>query len=395
MANEPDRPPLSARRFPAADGIRGVAILMVVLHNAEFVERSSPGFLLKLTGAITATGWVGVQLFFVLSGYLITGILVDALGSAEYFRRFYIRRFLRIFPLYYTVLFLAIIVFPHFANVPEWTAVARRNQWWYWGYLSNWGDIVGHSVPAFTHFWSLAVEEQFYLAWPLLMFVLSRRGATALCVIMLMVTPLIRLSLHLLGLPQQAAYEFTVARWDALAAGALVALLMRDAPLQHTLARWIGRITGASLGALAAIVAYERGFHANDLIVQVAGQSLIALLSASLVYYCVADTTGTAVRVQRVMSVEWLRFFGKYSYAIYVFHFPIQHVLGSHLGDKLNAGDQSTRFIVLVMYLACIVGMSTVTAIVSWNLLEKPFLDLKDRLAPRAMANVSHVTPGM
>jgi len=387
VTSDPAGAPLSARRFPAADGIRGLAILAVVLHNSEFVERNGTGILVKLTGAITATGWIGVQLFFVLSGFLITGILVDALGSPGYFRNFYIRRTLRIFPLYYAVLIFALLVFPHLANVPEWTAIARKNQWWYWSYLSNWGGVLGHSIPGFTHFWSLAVEEQFYLVWPVLVLALSRRGIIGLCTVMIATGPVIRLGLHLAGLPPQAGYELTVARWDALAAGALLAVLLRDAPLQATLARWIGRMTVASTGALVVLVLYERGFHFDDLVVQVVGQSLVAFLSAALVYGCVTPPAGAALRVQRLMSVAWLRFFGKYSYAMYVFHFPIQHVLALNVVDALNAGDPNVRFLKLMAYLACVVALSTAAAMISWRILEKPFLDLKDRIAPRAVAH--------
>ncbi len=386
MTSEPAGAPLSARRFPAADGIRGLAILVVVLHNSEFIERNGTGFLVKLTGAITATGWVGVQLFFVLSGFLITGILVDALGSDRYFRNFYIRRTLRIFPLYYAVLIFALLVFPHLANVPEWTAVAQKNQWWYWSYLSNWGGVFRHSIPGFTHFWSLAVEEQFYVVWPVLVFALSRRGLIGLCAIMLATTPLIRVGLHLLGLPPQAGYELTIARWDALAAGALLAVLLRDALLQEKLARWVSRITIASLGALVLLVLYERGLHFDDLVVQVVGQSLIALLSASLVYYCVTPPVGAALRVQRVMSAAWLRFFGKYSYAMYVLHFPIQLILSIYLAESINTGDPNARFLKLMAYLAVVIGLTTIAAMISWRILEKPFLDLKDRIAPRGVA---------
>jgi peptidoglycan/LPS O-acetylase OafA/YrhL len=392
VTREPIAVPYSARHFPAADGIRGVAILMVVLHNSEFVERSSTSALLKLTGAITATGWIGVQLFFVLSGFLITGILADARGSAGYFRNFYIRRVLRIFPLYYAVLFLAIVVFPLVANVSDWTAVAKTNQWWYWGYLSNWGDVFHHSIEGFTHFWSLAVEEQFYLAWPVLVFALSRRNVMRLCAFLIVSAPAIRFGLHLVGLAQQGAYELTIARWDALAAGALLAMLMRDAELRPALERWIKAAALLSLGATLPLLLYERGFHPDDLWVQVAGQTLIAILSTALVYYCVAEPAGIAARVQRVMGADWLRFFGKYSYAMYVFHFPIQHALALYVGDSLNAGDGTVRFLKLMAYLACIIALSTVAAMVSWRVLEQPFLALKDRWAPRKYPNVSQLT---
>lgn len=388
-AGHPEVAVSSARRFLAADGVRGLAILVVVAHNCEFVERSSANVLLKLTGAITATGWVGVELFFVLSGFLISGILLDSRGTPRYFRNFYIRRVLRIFPLYYTVLFLALFVFPHVANVPAWTAIARENQWWFWSYLSNWGAVLGHSVPGFPHFWSLAVEEQFYLAWPLLVFILSRRGMTGLCAIMLAATPLLRLALHQLGFSSGAGYELTVTRWDALAAGALLALFMRDDPSQRRLAPWMKWITIASGVALVLLTLYEHGFHADDVLVQVWGQSLIAILSTSLLYYCVTVPAGAARHVQRVMSAAWLRFFGKYSYAIYVFHVPIHTILAFYAADELNAGSGQARFVKLVIYLACVLGLSTLAALVSWRVLEKPFLDLKDRLAPRGEGSVA------
>jgi peptidoglycan/LPS O-acetylase OafA/YrhL len=375
--------PLSGRHFLAADGVRGLAILVVLVHNSAYIERSSTSFLLKLTGALTATGWVGVELFFVLSGFLITGILVDALGSPRYFRNFYIRRTLRIFPLYYAVLILAFFVVPRLANVPAWTAVARANQWWYWSYLANWGDVLGHGIVELAHFWSLAVEEQFYLVWPLLVFALSRRGMVGLCVTMLATTPLIRLLLHLLGFPALAGYEFTIARWDALAAGALLALLMRDESGMLWLAHRMGQVTALAAGSLGLLTLYEHGFHADDLAVQVGGQTLIALLSASLVYYCVAPPGGAARRVQQVMSARWLRYFGKYSYAIYVFHFPIHRILSYYAADELNTGDAIARFLKLVIYLAFVLGLSTLAALVSWRVIEKPCLDLKNRLAPR------------
>jgi peptidoglycan/LPS O-acetylase OafA/YrhL len=145
----------------------------------------------------------------------------------------------------------------------------------------------------------------------------------------------------------------------------------------------MGQVTAVSAGALCVLTLYEHGFHADDLSVQIGGQTLIALLSASLVYYCVAPPTGAAMSVQRVMSAAWLRFFGKYSYAIYIFHFPIQKILSFYLADELNAGGATIRFLKLAVYLGCVLGLSTLAAMVSWRVLEKPCLDLKDRLAPR------------
>jgi peptidoglycan/LPS O-acetylase OafA/YrhL len=367
------------------------------MFHAGWIEQPSTSFVLKFTRATMATGWIGVEVFFVLSGFLITGILVDALGSPRYFRTFYIRRTLRIFPLYYAVLILALFVVPHLANVPEWTALARENQWWYWTYTSNWGDMLGHAVTIFPHFWSLAVEEQFYLCWPLLVFTLSRRRMIGLCAILLLTTPLIRLFLELPWFPAQAGYSWTIARWDALAAGALLALLLRDESGSSWLVRNVGRVTVAAGVALGLLALYEHGFHEENPSVRIAGQSLIAVLSVSLIYYCVAPPGPRSSAVQRVMAAGWLRFFGKYSYAMYVFHFPILRVLSYYTIDELNTGDTATRLLKFAIYLACVLGLSTLAALVSWRVLEQPFLELKDRLASRrgeiAMAPSGRLRP--
>lgn len=379
----PGHEPASARHVPALDGVRGLAILVVLVDNSSFAQQAGNDLLLKVVHALAPTGWIGVQVFFVLSGFLITGILADSLGEPRFFRNFYIRRTLRIFPLYYAVLIVTFFVVPLVVHLPEWAAVAHRNQWWYWLYAANWGQPFGNEIPGLPHFWSLAVEEQFYLAWPLLVFLLARRRVVGLCVLIIAVTPLIRLALNLLGLPPQTAYQFTIARWDALATGALLALLIRDVPgrtwLTHR-ARTVAVWCAAGLGAL---VLYEHGFHEDDLMVQVVGQTLIALLSAWLIYASVAPTTGVEHHVRKVMALPWLRFFGKYSYAIYVFHFPIQKVLSVYATNGLNTGSGGEKLLKLGAYLALVLTLSTAAALVSWRVLEKPCLDLKNRLAPR------------
>ena len=127
----------------------------------------------RLTGA----GWVGVDLFFVLSGFLITSILYEAKQSDGYFKNFYMRRVLRIFPLYYGVLFVAFAVVPLFH--PYQTGFYKtisHNQIFLWTYLQNYVQLPWEGWAGFTHFWSLAVEEQFYLVWPAVVFLLNRRA---------------------------------------------------------------------------------------------------------------------------------------------------------------------------------------------------------------------------
>ena len=149
---------LTAKRphYPALDGLRGLAILLVVFyHNFDFINYS-------------VFGWIGVDLFFVLSGYLITTILVSTVNSPNYLRNFFLKRVLRIFPLYYLCLFIFLIIFPLVGLYQQEMKFYIDHQWWFWFYLQNW--LLSFRFPTvgnfLNHFWSLGVEEQFYLVWP-------------------------------------------------------------------------------------------------------------------------------------------------------------------------------------------------------------------------------------
>lgn len=373
----------SRDHIPALDGVRGLAILVILAHNTAFVLNDSETFVVKVVSAAAATGWVGVQLFFVLSGFLITGILIGARSTAGRYRTFYTRRTLRIFPLYYAFLALVLLLGPRLVSLPSWEADVAANQWWYWAYLSNWGAPFGHGIEGLSHFWSLAVEEQFYLIWPVVVFSLTNRGLVRLCAGVLVATPFLRWGLRAWGLPAGAAYEFTVARWDALAAGALVALLLRQPAGRAWLRRampWIGSVT---LLILFGFLGVERGFHEGDVQVQVLGQTLALVLSAWLVHLAADPSGDTARRVGRLLSADPLRAFGRYSYALYVVHFPVHIVASHYLRSAVNGADGFGRLVRLVGYSGLVTGVSMVLAVLSWHLLEKRFLALKDRLAPR------------
>lgn len=374
----------SARHLLPLDGLRGLAVLIVVFHNAAWVGGESQQFLLKLTVAITASGWIGVEIFFALSGFLITGILLDAKGKDRFFSSFYARRTLRIFPLYFTFIGVAFIVGPLVSTSTAWVAAVRAHQWQYWIYVSNWLEPYRLSIHGFSHLWSLAVEEQFYLLWPLVVRFSTRRTLLRLCVAILVVTPFIRYVLPLLGFPDDAAYHFTISRWDALAAGALIAVLWREEYGRRLLAVCAGPVAFVATVALLGLVLVQRGFHAFDAPVQVLGQSLIAILSACTLWGAVAEDGPRARRrLQALLSLPGLRVLGKYSYAMYVFHFPIHHALLPHLGPLVAADDSPWRFVRLVLYLLLILTLTFVAALISWRVIERPFLALKDRVAPR------------
>src|SRR3954466_6828035 len=192
-------PPMPSGHIATLDGLRGVAILLVMLCHFLGLLHTGNHRLDSLLHLGFGHGWVGVNLFFVLSGFLITGILLDAKSSPRYFRNFYARRTLRIFPLYYGVLFVCFAILPLFpgSNSADFLAL-RSRQGWLWTYCTNIKIVLDGDWKFATplldlgHFWSLAVEEHFYLVWPLLVFLLPTRALVKACIGVIVVAGLAR-----------------------------------------------------------------------------------------------------------------------------------------------------------------------------------------------------------
>src|SRR5580700_9993704 len=154
---------MNMKKIPQLDALRGLAVLLVLLHNTNIYPSWHLGF-------ISDNGWMGVDLFFVLSGFLITGILLDTKQSAEYFKNFYARRCLRIWPLYYSALLFMFVILPLLRPTEAAAIFAPRSSpWWaYPLYLQNFlVPIPSKATGLLGVTWPLAVEEQFYLCWPL------------------------------------------------------------------------------------------------------------------------------------------------------------------------------------------------------------------------------------
>jgi peptidoglycan/LPS O-acetylase OafA/YrhL len=168
--------------IPAFDGLRAVAIIGVLLFH--------------LGGTTFSVGWTGVILFFVLSGYLITGILLDAKGSGGYFRNFYIRRALRIFPAYYLVLLLtAATIYIVAPTSPVFGPGAFEWNYFIFYVQNYWLGIQAYQTPLagiLGHTWTLAIEEQFYLIWPAIVYFLGRRALVVFCIALLVLSPIVR-----------------------------------------------------------------------------------------------------------------------------------------------------------------------------------------------------------
>jgi peptidoglycan/LPS O-acetylase OafA/YrhL len=360
--------PVVGRHVAALDGIRGAAILLVLAFHFvqsiryEFGYQDNP----VLRGIVL--GWVGVDLFFVLSGFLITGILYDSKGSGHYFKNFYMRRVLRIFPLYYGTLLVLLLLDLAW---PAASVFGRENPAWIWLYLTN---VVmawkGFGAAGYVdHFWSLAIEEHFYFVWPLAVFLFSRRRLLQLTVAMFFVSLGLRIALVLAGTNPEAIYVLTPLRLDALSVGAFLALTVRRPEGFHKLAGPAWLVASASgLGILAIIITRHTVYHLDE-VMQTLGYSLLALFFGALLILALTSP------LQLIFNLGILRWFGKYSYGIYVWH-PIIFILFLHtdLARNIRGGSGTVEMIVS---LSLTLGVLFAIVLLSWHCWESQFLKLK------------------
>src|SRR5215470_6104122 len=214
--------------LPGLDGVRGLAILLVLA--VHFVGNATPvTWGERLAVKLGNYGVLGVDLFFVLSGFLITGLLLDSKGDPHYFRNFYARRTLRIFPLYYFVLALLFIVIPAAVTIPPALEEARRHQAWLWTYTTNFfiAAKASWALSYVSHFWSLAIEEHFYLLWPLVVFSFRRQTLERICIAVIVAALALRIGLLLGGVSELSVSVLTPCRIDTLCVGALLAAVAR------------------------------------------------------------------------------------------------------------------------------------------------------------------------
>jgi peptidoglycan/LPS O-acetylase OafA/YrhL len=336
----------------------------------------------RVVQAFTGSGWEGVDLFFVLSGFLITGILLDAKGGRHYFRNFYARRVLRIFPIYYltiaVVLLLSLlpVVARHFPDATEFSRV----QPWYWTYTTNY-LVALHGWAAApmrsTHLWSLAVEEQFYLIWPALVLLVDRRTLARICIGFLIVCPLLRLGLFLTGTDVTVLQVITPTRLDTLGLGALLAIAARS---EGGLMRWRRPLGYAALGCIAALastLAFRIRIADQSPEIATIGYSLIACVCGALVTFATTTPAGTVTH--RFLAHPALRAIGRYSYAMYIFHFPIVGLLHArHLAPDSMPTILGSHLPAQLAFTALCFGLTYAVAFVSWHLFEQPILKLKE-----------------
>lgn len=364
---------------PELDGVRALAILLVIPHNADhFVGGAG---VLWPAAQLAHAGWIGVQLFFVLSGFLITGNLIESRSAPNYYGAFYGRRVLRIFPLYFTVLALGLFVVPAILPLSPETLRSHEHQLWLWTFLSNWAQPFGATVTGFSHFWSLAVEEQFYLLWPFIIHRLSLQQILRLSGALVAGALVIRLALWHAGASSEMLYMFTFCRMDALAAGAGAAVLIRTPACAEWLARHRRLLLGLAAGGAVIGALGTHEYSVFSLPTLTAGQSVLSIVFAMFILYAaIRRADGRPDRFQAILSAAPLRSVGRYSYAMYVLHLPIA------IAIPFAAFAPLGRFAPLGLALNVTIA-SYLAAAVSWHLLEKHCLKLKRWFVPAVPAS--------
>lgn len=347
--------------YPALDGLRGVAILLVVFyHNFAF----TPYFFF---------GWLGVDLFFVLSGFLITDILLKTREQPHFLRNFYIRRVLRIFPLYYLVLFLFLILVPLLGPSLLNLRYFTDHQAWLWTYLQNWLYIFqpppAHGA-ALNHLWSLAVEEQFYLLWPLLLlWIRSPRMLAWVMVLLLAAVILLRIYLWVNRVENLVYYNlYTFSRIDGICIGSLLALLRRIHP--KAVHKYLGLVVLALALLNFTFYFFNRENRFSYPYLAIAGYTTFAVLFGLLVNEAVSGGRF----IITLFNNGLLKFFGKISYSLYVFHWPLYLMLAPRL-EKWASSAGGIRPHLLAAAICTL--LACLLAWISYRFFESRFLRMK------------------
>jgi len=322
---------LSGRRIPELDGLRGIAILLVLMVHYGANQLHPPsGSVLNYIREGLAVGWCGVDLFFVLSGFLIGGILMQNRDSENYFKTFYLRRLARIFPLYYGWLILSVILFalPLAKNVHHLVEPAIPF-WSYFAYVQNITSLpLGDFGPEwYGPTWSLAVEEQFYLLFPLLVrFCPTSRLPGTLAVLALSATSFRVLAYFFAPSHGFAAYLLLPCRWDSLMLGALVAWLVRQPAAVDQIKRNLWALYAACGVILIAILGL-RGAHEGSLLSQ--SNALIGYLLLAIFFCCLLllSLYSKNPLIRAVVTNRWLGQLGVISYCVYLIHQPVAYLV--------------------------------------------------------------------
>jgi len=335
------------QKIPQLDGVRGIAILLVIIHNTD----AFPSLHLDW---ISRYGWMGVDLFFVLSGFLITRILLDAKQSGGYFRNFYARRCLRIWPLYYSLLILMLVILPRVQPSEAHMIFERSSPWWaYPFFVQNFlVPIPAEAAGPLGVTWSLAIEEQFYLIWPWIVRYFSSSQILRIAAGVILFSPPLRfyLAVHHVNI-----YSNFFCRLDGLMAGALLAVIVRSegfVPSKRI------KLAGVCFLIAACLAVLTENQNTRWICF-----SMASLASLALVYLSLFSPSKW---VQAIFRNRFLGYTGLISYGLYLLHrLPYDASKIIHLDRH--------PWLSFLSVIVC----SYLLAAASWTLLEKPFLRMK------------------
>lgn len=366
---------LTKTHYPQLDGLRGWAIILVMAYHFGLEHRAhaNPGFLLDLS----QIGWAGVDVFFVLSGFLITTILVETKNSTGYIKNFLARRFLRIWPLYYACLILFFIILPIFATtLPEGLESMRDKQIWFWTYLANWLFTLegGFNQTSGGYFWSLAVEEQFYLVWPFVVLFVSEAKLLRIAFLLLTGSLSLRLILLVAGFAPGALYTNTFTHLDGLAVGACIAVCWRNVAWRESIKELARYILPFSLLGLLIVRWIDGSWVFWTIGMASFGYTLIALAAGAVLIFALnCDDT----KFWRFFAINKpLIVSGKFSYALYLVHVPVATICQVAL-TRTGLWNDYPYPLVFTAFILIAFLLSYVAAYLSWHLFEKRILSLK------------------
>lgn len=338
------------------DGIRAIAALMVmVFHFFSSIELISTPLLFTLK-KISVFGQTGVTLFFVLSGFLITRILISTKDNTGYFKNFYYRRMLRIFPLYYLFLIIFYFVYPLIFNT-DYTPF--KEQIYFYTYLQNFSLTFNWGANEPNHFWSLAVEEHFYLFWPLVIYLFSQKNLFRIIILIIVGSFALRILMLMQGL---GVYYFTFTRFDSLAIGALLALLeVRQVFIKSNANKFLYLTIGI---LFPTVILWTFVSGGANIIIQVIKYLLLSFTYFALIGYVLSIQSKHFLN--SILESKFFSYTGKISYGLYVYH-PFAFALSETF---LYSRNIIFNFLIAFLLAYCL-------SAISFHLFESKFLKLK------------------
>ena len=370
----------SSSRIPELDGLRGLAILLVLIWHYGYDANSAGGhrwfFYLK---DVTLLFWSGVDLFFVLSGFLIGGILLDVRNSPNYFKAFYARRAFRIIPIYAILIGTYYLCFA--AGVPgriagsDWLFGPTVPWYAYATFTQNIRYAIG--APALPTWlgvtWSLAIEEQFYLILPAVIWFVSKRWLPYVLGSAILAAPLLRLLLNLnYSHGRLASFYLMPCRADALLLGVAAALLVRQQSIWESLKRQRRRLASVWIVLLAGLpffIFFKETDPFLSFWISTVGFSWLALFYLGLLLLALVYSDGW---LGRILRTSWLKALGTISYGVYLMHWAVVGLIFAIFRSKSPWAETSAERGLLLLALAVTIAIASV----SWTIFEKPLLKI-------------------